>query len=221
MQNGHGNLSLVRVLAACGLWAIACGAQADELFVRVVDNGQKPVPDVAVFVRQQSSQRAKPATAAMDQRDQRFVPHLLIVQKGAVVEFPNSDAVAHHVYSFSKPNNFELPLYKGSPPDPVLFEHEGIVTLGCNIHDSMLGYIVVVDTDVFAITDADGVVRLEVDGDAGGWEVNVWSPRIRDSRDPLVKVIEAGESLTATFALQKKLRPAHDDHSESVSWDDY
>ena len=151
MQNGHGNLSLVRVLAAYGLWAIACGAQADELFVRVVDNGQKPVPDVAVFVRQQSSQRAKPATAAMDQRDQRFVPHLLIVQKGAVVEFPNSDAVAHHVYSFSKPNNFELPLYKGSPPDPVLFQHEGIVTLGCNIHDSMLGYIVVVDTDVFAM----------------------------------------------------------------------
>ena len=209
------------MLAACGLWAIACTAQADELFVRVVGNDQKPVSGVAVFVRQQSSQRAKPAGAVMDQRDQRFVPHMLIVQKGAVVEFPNSDAIAHHVYSFSKPNNFELPLYKGSPPDPVLFQHEGIVTVGCNIHDSMLGYIVVVDTDVFAMTDVDGVARLEVDGDASAWEVNVWSPRIRDSRDPLVKVIEAGESLTATFALQKKLRPAHDDHSESVSWDDY
>ena len=191
------------------------------MFVRVVGNDQKPVSGVAVFVRQQSSQRAKPAGAVMDQRDQRFVPHMLIVQKGAVVEFPNSDAIAHHVYSFSKPNNFELPLYKGSPPDPVLFQHEGIVTVGCNIHDSMLGYIVVVDTDVFAMTDVDGVARLEVDGDASAWEVNVWSPRIRDSRDPLVKVIEAGESLTATFALQKKLRPAHDDHSESVSWDDY
>jgi plastocyanin len=221
MENGYEKLLLAWVLAACGLGAFSSAAYGDELFVRVVDNDQKPVPGAAVFVRQQSSLHAEPATGVMDQRDHRFVPHVLIVQKGAVVEFPNSDVVAHHVYSFSKPNKFELPLYKGVPPDPVLFEHEGIVTLGCNIHDGMLGYILVVDTDVFARTDADGVARLKVDGDASRWEVNVWSPRIRDSRDPLVEIIEAGESLTATFALQKKLRPAHDDQSESVSWDDY
>ncbi|HSG96754.1 MAG TPA: methylamine utilization protein [Woeseiaceae bacterium] len=221
MENGYHKSLLAWVFVACGLWASASAAHADELFVRVFSNDQKPVPGVAVFVRQQGSQRAQPATGVMDQRDHRFVPHILIVQKGAVVEFPNSDVVAHHVYSFSKPNNFELPLYKGSPPDPVLFEHEGVVTLGCNIHDGMLGYIVVVDTDTFAMTDADGLARLKVDGDAGRWEVNAWSPRIRDSRDPLVEVIEAGEPLTATFALQKKLRPAHDDQSESVSWDDY
>ncbi len=221
MENGCQNSLLASLLATCGLWAMSSAAHGDELFVRVYGSDQKPVPGIAVFVRQQNSPKAKPATGVMDQRDHRFVPHILIVQKGAVVEFPNSDVVAHHVYSFSKPNNFELPLYKGLPPDPVLFEHEGIVTLGCNIHDGMLGYIVVVDTDVFGMTDADGLARLTVDGDAGRWEVNVWSPRIRDSRAPLVEIIEAGASLTATFALQKKLRPAHDDQSESVSWDDY
>mgnify|MGYP001556527370 CR=1 FL=1 len=221
MRNWRRKPGLVRALIACGLWAIVSNARADELLVRVVGNDQEPVPGVAVFVRQPDSQRAQPAAAVMDQRDQHFVPHVLIVQKGAAVEFPNSDVIAHHVYSFSKPNNFELPLYKGSPPDPVLFDHEGNVTLGCNIHDSMIGYIVVVDTDVFTMTDTDGVARLTVDGDASRWEVNIWSPRIRDSRDPLVEVIEAGESLTATFALRKKLRPPHDDHSESLTWHDY
>ena len=210
-------------LTACLVLFFAPLAGAETLHVRVIGVDQEPVADVAVFVKQRDAERPRqaPAAAVMDQRDSRFVPHLLVVQTGAPVAFPNSDSIAHHVYSFSKPNNFELPLYKGTPPEPVDFAHEGVVTIGCNIHDSMLGYIVVVDTDVFAMTDENGEVRLDVDGAATGWEVSIWSPRIRDSRDPIVRQIQAGEALATTFVLSKKLRPAHDDYSESVSWDDY
>lgn len=210
-------------LAAYLLLVVAPFAGAEPLQVRVVGVDQEPVPRVAVFVKERNSQRPRkaPAAAVMDQRDSQFVPHVLVVQKGAPVAFPNSDTIAHHVYSFSRPNNFELPLYKGTPPEPVDFAYEGVVTIGCNIHDSMLGYIVVVDTDVFAMTDENGLAQLDVDGAASGWEVSIWSPRIRDSRDPIVHQIEAGEALTTTFSLGKKLRPAHDDYSESVSWDDY
>jgi len=212
------NLLRVAVLA---LFATPAGAET--LHVRVFDSEQQPVPGVAVFVEQAGAHRTirTPKPAVMDQRERRFDPHVLVVQKGAAVDFPNSDVVAHHVYSFSKPNNFVLPLYKGSPPGPVRFNHDGVVILGCNIHDSMLGYIVVVDTDVYAMTNADGVAQLEVDADAASWEVYAWSPRIRDSRDPLVKTIGSGQLPTATFVLEKKLRPAHVDHSESVPWNDY
>ena len=210
------------VLAALlSIWAMPAGAAS--LQVRVLDVDGEPVSDVAVFVEQQGAGRdvAAPQPAVMDQRNRRFVPHILVVQKGADIEFPNSDVIAHHVYSFSKPNNFALPLYKGTPPNPVRFDHAGIVTLGCNIHDSMLAYVVVVDTDRFGKTDDNGLAEIDIDEDAVAWRVYAWSPRFRDSRDPLVKEVAAGDPLSATFPLQKKLRPPHGDETESVFWDDY
>jgi len=199
-------------------------ALAADIDIRVLDAEGQPVPDVAVFVKQTGiapSTDRKPESAVMDQRDVRFVPHILMVQKGASVEFPNSDVVAHHVYSFSRPNNFVLPLYKGTTPGPVVLEHEGVVTLGCNIHDGMLGYIVVVDTDVFGLTDESGQISVSVDGNASDYEVGIWSPRIRDSKDPLTQQVADGSDDRITFELQKSLRPAHHDQSDSVQWDEY
>ncbi|MCH5376902.1 MAG: methylamine utilization protein [Planctomycetes bacterium] len=203
------------------MWSLS--VIAATLQVKVLDVDGEPVPDVAVFVEQEgvAQHAGTPEAAVMDQRNRRFVPHVLVVQKGAKVAFPNSDVIAHHVYSFSKPNNFALPLYKGTPPEPVRFDHPGIVTLGCNIHDSMLAYIVVVDTDRFGKTGDDGVVEIEVDPDAEGWRVHAWSPRFRDARGPLAQTVRAGQSPSVTFQLQKKLRPAHGEETESVFWDDY
>lgn len=193
-----------------------CAASLD---IAVVDVDGDPVPNVAVYVTQVGSKTAKaPGSAIMDQRDTRFVPHILVVQKGTQVEFPNSDVVAHHVYSFSKPNSFVLPLYKGDPNKPVKFEYDGIVTLGCNIHDGMLGYIVVVDTDVFGVTDANGTLSVDIDDAGSDVTVDIWSPRIRD------KGLTQTVSVTATsvlFSLQRKLRPAHDSDTESMQWSEY
>jgi plastocyanin len=174
---------------------------------------------VAVYVTQDgASVAAASESAIMDQRETRFVPHILVVQKGTKVEFPNSDVVAHHVYSFSKPNNFVLPLYKGDPHEPVLFAYDGIVTLGCNIHDQMLGYIVVVDTDIYGITDEAGSLSVVIDDTRGAATVSIWSPRIRDKE--LTQVI-AATSKSAAFSLQKKLRPAHDSDTEAMQWSEY
>jgi plastocyanin len=221
MKRTIGSIAGLALASWLSAWALPAGAA--PLQVRVLDVDGEPVPDVAVFVEQQGGGRnvGAPAPAVMDQRNRRFVPHILVVQKGAEVEFPNSDVIAHHVYSFSKPNNFALPLYKGTPPDPVRFEHAGIVTLGCNIHDSMLAYVVVVDTDTFGKTDANGFIEIDVDEDATAWRVYAWSPRFRDSRDPIVRQVQAGATLEATFQLEKKLRPPHGDETESVFWDDY
>ena len=208
------------------LSVVSCAAvQAETIDVIVVDPDGAPVPEVAVFIEQVgvSTQRAAPASAVMDQRDKQFVPHVLVVQKGASVLFPNSDTIGHHVYSFSKPNNFVLPLYTGDPHDPVTFNHDGVVMLGCNIHDHMLGYIVVVDTESFGLTDASGRVSLRVADSARSYVVNIWSPRIRDAAQELAKRVDTSSSTVSelTFALQKKLRAPHHNQTEAVQWSEY
>ena len=203
------------------------GAQvslASDIEVQVQGADGSPVSNVVVFIKQAgvatgSLQQLEPAV--MDQRDMSFVPHILVVERGTAVEFPNSDVVAHHVYSFSKPNNFVLPLYKGNQPEPVVLNHDGVVTLGCNIHDSMLGYVVVVDTDVYGLTDATGRITLTVNDAASGYEIEIWSPRIRAKKESMRRQISKLPKGVVTFELKKSLRRAHTDKSEAVQWDAY
>jgi len=197
-------------------------ASANELKVTVLDASGMPVPDVAVYLQAGKSVvlPAPAAFAVMDQVDTRFDPHLLVVQTGTEVRFPNSDVVAHHVYSFSNPNDFILPLYKGNAHPPVTFGESGVVILGCNIHDQMLGYILVVDSHAFAKTDENGIAVLSVD-DIPVTSVKIWSPRINPKGEVLSQVISEGASGNFVFRLSGKLRPAHDSGSGALKWSDY
>ena len=80
----------------------------------------------------------------MAQRNIAFEPHVLIVPVGSTVTFPNQDKVRHHVYSFSRVKSFNLKLYGREKIPSVVFDKPGVVSLGCNIHDRMSGFIVVV-----------------------------------------------------------------------------
>ncbi len=88
----------------------------------------------------------------MDQVNRQFSPYVLAIQTGTRVLFANNDSVAHQVYSFSPPKHFELALYHGKPREPVLFDRPGIVTVGCNIHDNMVGYLYITDAPWFGTT---------------------------------------------------------------------
>ena len=127
----------------------------------------------------QSAAPARNKTAIMDQKNRTFIPHVLPVQTGTKVTFPNSDDIRHHVYSFSPAKPFQLPLYKGTPPTPELFDRAGVVTRGCTIHDPMSAFIVSVDTPPFAKTAAAGKTTLrELAG--GRYTVRVWYPDMRE-----------------------------------------
>lgn len=194
-----------------------------SIAVLVLDRNGKPIPDVAVYAKSAGTEFTSAGTASvaiMDQVDKRFVPHLLVVQVGTLVEFPNSDPTAHHVYSFSRPNQFNLPLYKGDIQPSVRFTQEGIVILGCNIHDNMLGYILVVDTPLYAKTDADGRAVLETVL-ADELEVRIWSPRIRDTIDSLVEIVASEGDQQLTYQVVKRLRVRHKQESAAISWPDY
>ena len=157
----------------------------------------------------------------MDQANNAFVPHVLVIQTGTQVLFPNSDSVSHHVYSFSEAKSFELGLYKGNAYPPVSFDRPGIVVLGCNIHDGMLGYIVVVDTPYFALTDERGTARLPSVA-AGDYVVDVWTPRARPAGLPAGVRLSVGEQpAQTTFTLRGKLAQDHDHAGAGLQWNRY
>lgn len=197
-------------------------ARPAEIAVRVLDREGNPVPDVAVFAEFSGGQDtpASGRSAVMDQVNTRFEPHILVIQKGARVEFPNSDTIAHHVYSFSRPNDFMLGLYKGDEHPPVSFDHAGVVTLGCNIHDQMLAYILIVDSSAYAKTDGSGLARLDV-GDRKPDALAIWSPRIRAKGGRIEKLHGPDASGIVTFEISGKLRPPHHGGQGSLEWSDY
>jgi len=159
--------------------ALALAAAADVTAALRVDvrSGGQPVESAVVTLTPVGrATTVTPMSAVMDQVGSEFKPRLLVVTRGSRVQFPNSDAIRHQVYSFSAAKRFELPLYTGTPPEPVVFDRPGVVTLGCNIHDWMKGYIVVVDTPYHGTTGADGQVTLEAPD--GAYLLTAWHERL-------------------------------------------
>lgn len=111
----------------------------------------------------------------MDQVNKQFEPHVLIIPEDSLVSFPNSDDIRHHVYSFSEPKVFELKLYAGKPKKPIRFNQSGLVVMGCNIHDSMVGYIYVSSHDNTYMSNEKGEILLPHTLPANT-QVNVWHP---------------------------------------------
>ena len=153
---------------------------------------------------------AHSATAVMDQRHVAFVPGVLVVAVGTKVDFPNNDTVSHQVYSFSPAKKFQLPLYKGELHKPVNFDRAGLVVLGCNIHDAMVGYIYVTDAPFFGKTDAAGMLRLQ-NIPAGDYRITVWSPFISDPAPSLIRTVrvdaQAGPADRVQLTGELRTRP--------------
>ena len=150
-------------------------ATAEKTTFVVTDSAGKPVKDAVVMVAGTSSGPIKFSwPLEMKQENLAFDPFVLIVPVGAEVKFPNLDRVRHHVYSFSKGNKFELKLYGKEESRSVKLEKAGIAAIGCNIHDTMVAYIRVVDTPYAAKTGADGKVTLDLP--ASATTATVWHP---------------------------------------------
>lgn len=151
-------------------------AKADTTYQFHVTNQEGvPLSHVVIepiFESSSEAQSTDSKLASIDQIDKQFKPQQIVIQKGQYVEFPNGDNIRHHVYSFSKAKVFELKLYANKPESPILFEHAGVVVLGCNIHDSMIGYIYVADSNDAVQTDASGQVTLSVEEKVS--QIRVW-----------------------------------------------
>lgn len=209
-QAAGSGLLLTRALAACALLALApLPAVSATLTVTVHKRDGRALPGAVVMLESlhPAQPPAAPVAAIMDQVNLAFVPDVLVVPVRSTVQFPNSDAVSHQVYSFSSARRFQLPLYRGKPYPPVSFEQPGVVTLGCNIHDNMLAYIVVTAAPVFGRTGSDGVFRAD-GAPAGRYLLRVWHPLLAEPRD-VERTVEIGaDDLALDVTLSRNLHPA-------------
>ena len=223
----HGNSIGRQAIATCITLVAIAGSfscAAADISVMVVDHDGRGVAEVVVAI---TPTAAMPATAhpavvkpaVMDQRNREFAPRVLVVGVGTGVEFPNNDSVSHQVYSFSAAKRFQLPLYKGQPHPPVTFDRPGLVVLGCNIHDSMVGYIYVTDALYFGTTSADGAFSLK-DLPTGEYRVVVWGPYIADAPASLVRTIHVdNQPATVRFQLSLALRARPEPRPRRRDWD--
>lgn len=194
-------------VAATGLIAFA-NSFAAQISVSVKDQGGQPVAEAVVYANiivGVAPVRAK-RELSVEQINKEFVPLVSVLQTGTLVNFPNRDQVRHHVYSFSPAKTFEIKLYSGVPGKPILFDKPGEVVLGCNIHDTMLAYMLVVDTPIFAKTDKRGIALL--DGlSVGEYEVHMWYPGTTASTRPAPQKIKISANEAATLPFTFSLKP--------------
>ena len=156
-------------------WLTLGTAMAATLQVQVSDNAGKPLADAIVFLESPAARAASKPLPKVDvaQVAKQFDPQVSVVPVGTAVHFPNRDTVRHHVYSFSPVKTFELKLYAGTEANPVVFDRSGIAVLGCNIHDNMAAWVVVVETPYYARGNTTGKVTL-ANVPAGNYHLRVW-----------------------------------------------
>ncbi len=182
-------------------------AAAGSLEVQVTTPEGRPVEDFAVVLESARPLTASKARTTILQQDREFNPYLSIVQTGTAVEFPNLDPFKHHVYSFSQPKIFEIKLYAGKPAKPVVFDKPGVVALGCNVHDWMEAYVLVVDTPYFAKTSADGRARI-ADVPVGRYRLRLWHPRL--TPDMATREVRMGkDAVSLVLVVPVPSKPAH------------
>ncbi len=144
-----------------GSFTLALPAQADVIQLKIIDQHQQPVSNAVVEILNSAEIADQPSNiAVIDQINKAFVPEQIIIQQGQAVDFPNSDNIRHHVYSFSEAKTFELKLYADKPEKPIVFNTPGVVVVGCNIHDSMIGYIYVAQHQQYTSSEF-GIAHIE------------------------------------------------------------
>jgi plastocyanin len=144
-------------------------------------------------------EQVEPARAVMDQRDETFVPHVLAITTGTVVDFPNSDSLYHNVFSLSKTRRFDLGRYAVGKSKSVRFDRPGIVRVFCDIHSHMNAFILVFSHPYFAVTDADGRYVIP-NVPPGTYRVIAWNEGT--ATEPRSVTVAEGATADADFRMR-------------------
>jgi plastocyanin len=123
--------------------------------------------------------------AVMDQRGERFVPHVLAITTGTIVDFPNSDRIYHNVFSLSKTRQFDLGRYAVGHSKPVRFDRAGVVRVFCDIHSHMNAFILVFSHPFYSLTDNDGRYRID-NVPPGSYNVIAWNEGVSSEARPVI-----------------------------------
>ena len=198
MQRAQATRATLATLLAC-----ATPAHATPVTLTFTDAAGQPVADAVVMLEATAAKPpVKPmATVEISQAKRQFNPQLTVITVGTPVTFPNFDTVRHHVYSFSPVKTFELKLYAGVPNAPIVFDKPGAAVLGCNIHDSMAAWVLVLDTPWYARSDAAGKARID-NVPAGAYRMRLWHAGMSPATEPAPQALTVG---AAALELAAKL----------------
>jgi plastocyanin len=148
--------------------------------------------------------RPKPVERTVIQRGKQFIPRVLAVAVGTTVHFRNDDEVFHNVFSLSRPNDFDLGLYRSGDSRDRTFRTPGPVNLLCNIHSSMVGYVYVVESPYYAQADEGGSWTIK-NVPFGDYRVHAWH---ESSLEPVWRSVSVkAEAVTAPRLTVNSDRP--------------
>ena len=193
------------LMAILSLVPVSINAQT--VSVNIIDESGSPVENAVISLVSADASKnfhdGPKRNPIMVQEGQEFVPTVLPVSKGSEVFFPNRDNFRHMIYSFSEAKRFEVQLYGGDDQISVNFDKEGAVVLGCNIHDNMVGYVYVIDTDNFAKSDVSGTVEL-TNLQPGTYDATVWHPNLERNFEDVTQsvVIVDGQLVNLEFSVK-------------------
>ena len=202
------SLSRIAVKAAVAVSLIlplAGAGRANEIKGKVSVQGIKSAENIAVYVDAIPDKKfdAPKDHVVIDQKKMAFIPHVVAVQQGTTVEFLNSDPVGHNVYWPSISGNKKLTHNLGTWPKgekkPFQFNDLGVAALLCNVHPEMSGYVVVVPTPYFAVTDKEGNFEIK-NLPAGKYTLKTWS----EDGKPTTQAVEVAAGTVAVDLIVQK-----------------
>jgi plastocyanin len=183
------------------LTCLAAPLVAGEIHGKVVCKGVKDSADAVVYVASIAGKEfpAPAEHAKMDQHNLVFNPHVLALQAGTTVDFLNSDAVLHNVFSPDAcADKFNLGTWPQGQTKSFTFKKECVASLLCKVHPEMEAFVVVTPTPYFATTKADGSYTIANVPD-GSYTVKVWHPKLKGTE----KAVTVAGGATADFEIAR------------------
>ncbi len=180
-------------------------AWAGDVKGKVEVQGLRSADSIAVYIDTIPGKKFDPPSqhVTIDQRKMTFSPRVTVVLQGTTVDFLNSDPVGHNVYWPSISGNKKLAHNLGTWPKGekkgFQFNDAGVASLLCNVHPEMSGYIVIVATPYFAVTDKDGAFEIK-DVPPGTYTLKTWS---EDGKPTTQSITVAGASTSVDVTVKK------------------
>lgn len=197
------------LITTTNVFACENSAEESKCVQVVVHNSVGQVaPDMVVYLQPLAGQVLPKSsqTITVAQQGEAFAPYITVSQTGKEVHFANKDMITHQIYSADSENSFSFTVRAGSEhvADADNFNEEAEIAMGCNIHDWMSGYLLVVGTPYFAKTDSNGQASFSVT-ELGKYRVVVWHPQLPTEHHRVSQEHDINDDALFQFALTKKL----------------
>ena len=200
------------------VYFISLSADAVSVKVQVKDPTDQVLENMVVYLEPLDGQQLSKTEKSIDidQENKAFTPYISVIQTGNQVHFNNQDDITHHIYSVTGSHKFSITIRAGEKMLKPDFTQTGEIAMGCNIHDWMSGYLLVLDTPYFDKTNASGQAMMEVN-EGGKYQLTVWHPQMSEPDNRLSTII----TLPGNTLIQLKLNQEMEALPQQKSDDDF